>query len=82
MYWMVATSELVRKLPHKEQNSPKSVGYLAPNVRPTGVRLGWVWLLGEPGSLPIGSGEVESAIALHSPEAPENPRGDLASRYS
>ena len=28
--------------------------------------------------LPIGSGEVESAITLHSPKAPENLRGDLA----
>lgn len=30
--------------------------------------------------LPIGSGEVESAIALHSLEEPENPRGDMAPR--
>lgn len=32
--------------------------------------------------LSIGSGEVESAITLHSPEALEDSRGDLASRYS
>jgi len=32
--------------------------------------------------LPIGSGEVESVIALHSPEALEDSGGNLASRYS
>lgn len=31
--------------------------------------------------LPIGSGEVESAIALHSSKASQDSRGNMASRY-